>query len=496
MVAANPQARVIWSPLPGSQEEFLRCPLQECLLHGSRGPGKSDALLMDFAQHVGQGHGAAWRGVIFRETYPQLADLVAKSEKWFRLIFPDAELNRSRMEWRFAGGETLMFRHMKRPEDYWSHHGQEYPWIAFDELCNWATPECYLRMFSCNRSSRPGVPRKIRAATNPYGKGTNWVRERFGLHGEWWRTKVIQGAKDRDGKPEPARAAIHGHLRENRFLLEADPLYARTVMASATNKAMAAAWLNGDWNVIAGGMFDDVWSFEHNVVRPFEVPATWRIDRAFDWGSSKPFSVGWYAESDGSDLEFPDGRVRATVRGDVFRIAEWYGSTGQPNEGLRMLAVDVAQGIVERELAWGWRDGRASRVKAGPADSAIFTVENGNSIAVDMEQPVRVANAMHQGVAWLPADKRPGSRKAGWEQLRAMIRAAKPEDRRPRETPGLFVVGDRCPHFMRTFLSLPRDERDPDDVDTDAEDHIADEVRYRIRSAGARVTTSRSTGLY
>ena len=133
--------RVVWAPLPGSQEEFLSCPLQECLLHGSRGPGKSDALLMDFAQHVGRGHGAAWRGVLFRETYPQLADIVAKSQKWFRLIFPDAEFNRGRMEWVFATGEVLMFRHMRVPDDYLAQHGQEYQWIAWDELTHWAIPE-------------------------------------------------------------------------------------------------------------------------------------------------------------------------------------------------------------------------------------------------------------------------------------------------------------------------------------------------------------------
>lgn len=496
MVQAPEGVRVVWAPLPGSQEEFLSCPLQECLLHGSRGPGKSDALLMDFAQGVGRGYGAAWRGVLFRETYPQLADLVAKSEKWFRLIFPDALFNRGRMEWEFATGEVLMFRHMKRPDDYWSHHGQEYPWIAWDELTNWASPECYLRMFSCNRCSVPGVPRRIRSATNPYGKGTNWVKARFRLEGEWWRTQVIDDGKDRDGNPEPPRAAIHGHLKENRHLLEADPDYARTVMAAATNKAMAAAWLNGDWNVIAGGMFDDVWSYEHNNLPRFEIPRSWRIDRAFDWGSSRPFSVGWYAESDGTDLELSDGRCISTVRGDVFRVAEWYGWTGQPNEGLRMLAVDVAKGIVEREVAWGWTDTSGSRVHPGPADSSIYDVENGRSIALDMESPVRIGNVMYPGVQWLRADKRPGSRKQGWEQMRAMIRAAQPQPGTVREEPGFFVVGERNPQFLRTVLSIPRDEKDPDDVDTDAEDHQADEVRYRIRSSGSRVSSGQTVGMY
>lgn len=487
---------VAWAPQPGSQEEFLACPLFEVLYHGTRGPGKTDALLMDFAQGVGRGWGAAWRGILFRETYPQLADVVAKSERWFRSIFPTARLNRARMAWEFETGEVLFFRHMRKADDYWNYHGHEYPWIGWEELTNWSDDRCFKSMFSCCRSSHPSVPRKIRATTNPYGVGHNWVKARYRLHGAWWRTIVTTDALDFDGKPEPPRAAIHGHLSENRILLAADPDYPKTIAAAASNKAMAKAWLDGRWDVVAGGMFDDVWSSDHNIVSRFDVPPTWRIDRAFDWGSSRPFSVGWYAESDGSDLVFRDGRVASTVRGDVFRIAEWYGCTGRANDGLRMLAVDVSRGIVERELMRGWRRGETNRVAAGPADSAIYTIENGRSIALDMEQPVRIDGRVYPGASWAPADKRPGSRKAGWEQMREMISAAKPGESGPRERPGLFVVGDDNPEFLRTVLSLPRDERDPDDVDTDAEDHIADEVRYRIRSSGTRVRSKGTSGMY
>lgn len=489
---------VVWAPQPGSQEEFLACPLFECLYHGTRGPGKTDALLMSFAQYVGRGYGAAWRGVIFRETYPQLADVVAKSERWFRQIFPSARFNRQRMAWEFETGEVLFFRHMRSPEDYWNYHGHEYPFIGWEELTNWADDQCFKAMFSCCRSSTPGVPRMIRATTNPYGVGHNWVKERYRLHGSWWRTIVTLDSKDVEGNIEPPRAAIHGHLSENAILLAADPNYAQTIAASARNKAMAEAWLKGSWDIVAGGMFDDVWSREHNEVAAFVVPETWRIDRAFDWGSSRPFSVGWYAQSDGSDLVLANGRVRSTVRGDTFRIGEWYGWTGRANEGLRMLAVDVAKGIVERELLRGWRRPgvMVSRVRPGPADSSIFTVENGSSIGIDMEKPVRIDGAVFPGVKWTHADKRPGSRKAGWEKMRSMIRGAHPNPDGPREAPGLFVVAEECSQFLRTVLSLPRDPKDLDDVDTDAEDHIADEVRYRVRAAGAVIRQGRTTGMH
>jgi hypothetical protein len=497
-----PQARtvdgmpVIWAPQEGSQAEFLDCPLFEVLYHGTRGPGKTDALLMSFAQHVGKGYGAAWRGVIFRQTYPQLADVQAKSEKWFRLIFPDAKFNRGGMRWEWPTGEVLLFRHMARPEDYWNYHGHEYPFIGFEEVTNWPTDECFTSMFACCRSSNAGVPRMIRATTNPYGVGHNWVKDRYALHGQWWKTVVITDAVDIAGNAQPARCAIHGHIDENRILMAADPNYKQTIIASASNDAMKAAWLDGSWDFVAGGMFDDVWDSSRNVVPVFEIPKAWRIDRAFDWGSSRPFSVGWYAQSDGSDVKLPDGRWVSTVRGDLFRFNEWYGWTGRPNEGRRMLAVDVAKGIVERELLWDLRTRESCRVKAGPADSSIFTVENGVCIAQDMAQPVRLDGVVYKGVSWLPADKRPGSRKLGWEMMRKLIRNARPNERGPRELPGLFVFEGRCPQFLRTVLSLPRDLKDLDDVDTDAEDHIGDEVRYRVRQLGTGVRSGHAVGMF
>lgn len=487
------KGRVVgWAPQEGSQVAFMQCRLLECLFHGTRGPGKTDSLLMAFAQFVGRGYGAAWRGIIFRQTYPQLADVQAKSEKWFRQIWPGAKFNKTKMQWEWPTGEVLMFRHMNAPSDYWNYHGHEYPFIGWEELTNWATDECYKSMFSCCRCSTPGVPRMIRATTNPYGVGHNWVKARWRLEGKWWTTIVISDAKDIEGRPEPARCSIHGHIDENKLLLAADPHYKQTIVASAANPAMAKAWLHGSWAIVAGGMFGDVWSPTVHIVRPFIIPVTWRMDRSFDWGSSKPFSVGWWAESDGCDFQDADGKVRSSVRGDLYRFNEWYGYTGKPNEGKMMLATDIAQGIVEREVQWGIH----GKVRSGPADNSIFDVQNGMCIADDMERRVRLDDGIERhGVSWERANKSPGSRKNGWEQMRKAFKDAMPnKDGRPRENPGLFVF-DRCGNFIRTVPTLPRDEKDMDDVDTKSEDHIGDETRYRVREMGGAARQVRHVGM-
>lgn len=469
-----PVPNVAWAPQPGSQEAFLACPLYEVLYEGTRGPGKTDALIMDFLQDVGVGWGAEWRGIMFRQTYPQLSDVIAKTQKWIPQIFPGAKYNKVEHTWNFPDGEQLLLRHMKSESDYWNYHGHAYPWIGWEELTNWPNDRCYKVMMSCCRSTTHGMPRKYRATTNPYGPGHNWVKLRWQLPHS--RGKIIRGTVDKDGNVEPPRVAIHGNIRENRILLDADPEYINRIKAAARNPGEEAAWLEGSWDITSGGMFDDIWDSSLHVLPPLPVsavPRTWRIDRSFDWGSSKPFSVGWWAESNGEPIEY-GGKIIGAVRGDIIRIGEWYGWNGEPNTGVRMLASDIAQGILDREEDMGLK----GRVKPGPADSSIFDVANGKSVATDMSK---------KNVRWESADKRPGSRKQGWEQIRKMLKAAYPNPRgEPREEPGFWVT-ENCDQFLRTMPTLPRSERDPDDVNTDAEDHIADEVRYRVRRKSTSV---------
>ena len=266
----------IWEPQPGSQALFLSCPIFEVLYEGTRGPGKTDALLMDFLQHVGTGLGSDWRGVMFRRSHPELADVIAKATKWFKRIFPKAEYNKVEKTWTFPAGEQLLLRHIKTVDDYWSYHGHAYPWIAWEELTNWPDDGPYRKMMSCSRSSNPSVPRKYRATCNPYGVGHNWVKRRFRLPA--CRGVVIRDAVDTEGQPEPPRVAVHGNIFENRILLDADPDYVSRLRASARNSSEMRAWIYGDWDIVAGGMFDDVWQPRRHTVEPFRIPASWRSE--------------------------------------------------------------------------------------------------------------------------------------------------------------------------------------------------------------------------
>ena len=437
----------------------------------------TDALLMDYAQHVGRGYGPEWRGIIFRRTFPELSDVTQKAKLWFKQIWPASEFNVQKMLWQWPTGETLYFRHILRDDDYLDYIGHAYPWIAFEELVTWPTPTNYLAMMACNRSSVAGIPLHYRSTTNAYGPGHNWIKKRWRLPVTGGRVvgPTITNSVNKDGLPEPPRCAIRSSLSENKIMLYAQPDYAIKVAASAANAAQRAAWLEDNWDITAGGMFDDLWQDAVHVVPdiPFELlidaaKAGWFLNRAYDHGQSKPFSVGWWAVSNGEPIRFPSGRLVGEKKGDLIRFNEWYGWTGEDDEGLRMSATDIARGIKDREKEmklWGI-------IKKGPADSAIFAAYDGvKSVAKDMAA---------QAIYWDTVDKSGGSRHQGWQQIRKLLKAALPSEHGPREEPGLFVC-ERCVQFRRAVPCLSRADKDPDDVNSATEDHIGDETRYRCR---------------
>jgi len=466
----------VWFAQPGSQEAFLRCPIFEALLAGNRGGGKTDTLLMDFAQHVGRGYGAEWNGILFRRTFPELDDVISKSLKWFHQIWPNAEYNKQAKTWTWKTGETLKFRHISRPNEYWSYHGHAYPWIGFEELTTWPNSECYTPLFSLCRSSHMQVAKlaRVRATTNPYGPGHNWVKKRFGLPIEAGRVvgPIIRDTRTdiREDERDKPRVAIRSSLAENKIMLLAQPNYVQTLRAAARNDAELAAWIEGSWDITSGGMFDDIWDEKIHVIPDIPIvelrKSGWLLNRAYDHGQSKPFSVGWWAESNGEPIEV-GGRRIGEVRGDLILFSEYYGCTGEEDEGLNLPAREIARQIKEREKEMGLR----GRIKRGPADSSIFArVDGMKTVAGDMRK---------EGIYWDSVDKSPGSRKQGWQQLRTRLKGAIPE-KGEREYPGIFIC-ECCRDWRRTVPCLPRDDKDLDDVNTKVEDHAGDMTRYRLR---------------
>jgi hypothetical protein len=438
----------------------------EILYGGAAGGGKS---------HLMRVAAIAWcvavpglQVYLFRRTYPDLFKNHMTGPGSFPVLLADwilhgvAWIDWGKMQVRLRNGSCIHLCHCQHEKDVYHYQGAEIHVLLIDELTQWSS-DMYRFLRSRLRLGGLKIPPAFQGlfprallGANPGGIGHNWVKASFVTIAA--ALAITRVAKDEGGM---LRQFIPALLEDNPTLLDNDPDY-ESKLEGLGSAALVRAMRLGDWDIVEGGFFDDLWDKRVHVIKPFLIPRCWRIDRSFDWGSSKPFSVGWWAESDGTTA--PNGKKYP--RGTLFRIDELYGWDGKrPNVGTKQLASDVAKAIKAKEKAW--RTALGYVVHPGPADPSIYAVEDGHSIADSMAKA---------GVTWVEGDNTPGSRKTGWERMRELMSAA---TKKPMEEPGLFVF-ETCLQFVRTVPVLPRDQHNPEDIDTKAEDHTADEARYRV----------------
>lgn len=449
----------------------------EILYGGAAGGGKSH--LMRIAMLWWCCHVPGLQCYLFRRVSEDLVKNHVEGTSGFRALLTEfiesghVRFNDQKGTIGFWNGSKIFLCHCQYEKDRFKYQGAEIHVLCIDELTHF-TDTIYRYLRGRVRVGELEVPDeyegifpRIICGSNPGGVGHNWVKA------AWIDLAppmaITQMPEEEGGM---LRQYIPAKLEDNPTLIKKDPHYLAR-LSGLGNAALVRAMRDGDWDIVAGGALDDVWDRTRHVITPFEIPHSWMVDRSFDWGSSKPFSVGWWAESDGTEATLRDGTKKTWPKGTVFRIAEFYGWNGRPNEGCKLLAVEVARKV--REIEHHIFPKRS--VTPGPADPAIFAAENGVCIADDMARA---------GVRWVPADNRPGSRASGLEAIRRMLKAGLSF---PMEEPGLFVF-DTCTHFIRTVPVLPRDERKTDDVDSDAEDHVYDESRYRLMRRKSTTTVS------
>lgn len=463
---------VIWKPFPGAQRKFLSCPAWECLLHGNRGGGKTDVLIMDYLKGVGKGYGSDYKGLLLREATTELGDVITKCNKWIPRIFPTAKYNGSKKIWTFEGGETLWLNYARTLADYEQYHGHEYPWIGWEELTNHPMPDVYLKLMSCNRSSNKDIVPRYRATCNPSGPGHQWVKARFidvVKAGKIFRELIEVEYPDPNGviikkSISITRTHVQSRASENKALMDADPLYMAKIFAlTQDNEMLRKAWIDGSWDLIIGGFFTDVWDKNIHILDPFSIPYTWKLRRSFDWGSSKPWGVSYGFESNGEQPDYDD--IPYIPKGSVIIPSEIYGWNGNVNEGDRATSQEIAERVINVDDSLYTEYGLPCH--PGPADTSIYEVRDGTSIG---------ANLSSHGCRWTRAYKGPGSRISGWSLIRQMLSAAKRQD--PNK-PHLYFFAPAA-HHIRTLPLMQRDPKNPEDIDTELEDHLMDSLRYLL----------------
>lgn len=442
-------SRIVWRPQQGPQHAFITCPVFEVVYGGARGGGKTDASLGEWALHAKRFKEHA-KGLFVRRTRVALEPTIERAKQIFVPLGATWQEQKSRFVW--PNGAILYFRYLERDADADNYQGHDYTRVYIEELTQFPTDGPVNKLKATLRSAA-GVPTGFRATCNPGGPGHTWVKSRYIDPGPFRIVKESFRNPFDDTEVELSRVFIPAKLSDNPLLLLNDPLYVAKLQ-TAGSVQLVKAWLDGDWNIIEGAFFD-CWS-ERNIVRPFEVPKDWLRFRSMDWGSARPFSVGWWAVA-------PDPFSAGSItipRGALVRYREWYGSTGKPNEGLKLTAEQVAEGVKSRELN--------DKITYGVADPSIFREDGGPSIGERMRRT---------GVHWRPADNArvPGSgAMGGWDQMRARMIG-------DESGPQLFVF-ETCRDFIRTVPVLQHDPHRPEDLDTEGEDHTADEARYGCMS--------------
>jgi hypothetical protein len=421
---------ISWQPHPGPQTEFCSRGEFEVLYGGAAGGGKTDCLIAEASRDI---ENPKYNGLILRRTFPQLQEIIDRCFQWYPGL--GGIYRSTEHRWYFPSGAKINLGHMQHGPDKYSYQGKEYSTICFDE-CTQFESDQYLYLFSRCRSTEPELRPRVLSTTNPGGISHRFFKERFIDIGPPGVTYI-------DTSTGLSRVFIPGKLTDNPTLLESDPTYVSRLQALPNLERMRL--LEGVWDLFEGQVFRELSQRVHGC-DPFPIPPEWEKFLSFDWGYSKPFSVGWYA------VDFD---------GIVYRYREWYGcQPGESDKGVRMTSTEVARGILERER---------EKIKYRVADPACWNPQvrkdktMGPSIVEDMGR---------EGVYFLKADN---NRELGKLQVHQRLRLD--EEEKPQ-----FLIFNNCKAFWNTFPELRADEKNDEDVDTRQEDHVYDEVRYALMS--------------
>lgn len=452
------------------------------LNHGTRGGGKTDGVLWEIKQEIDKGFGADFKAIIFRINYKDLEDIVDKTENFFvNTLEYDCKMVRgAQLTLKFATGEKILFRIMRNINDCSKYHGHGYQFILFEECTLWKDfVEIMNIMLSCLRSpynkkyqsqirnnKKNKLIMKLRMTTNPYGVGKSVVKRRF------IDNKINGKAYVENGITHINffSSYIENPYIENSYILN---------FVNLLNKEMLSAYVFGDWNGQSSGCFGDLWKPEVFCLDSFRIPAGWTVNRSMDWGTAEPYSVLYWAESNGEEAYyytgFNENKKKVTFcppEGTLILLYEMYGN--DKDKGANIGTGENASVVADKMLLI------EEYIKKNLMESNV--IEDGeadNSICADTGHLHTVEDLFNdKGIYWLKSDKSKGSRVRGVANMLNIMQdtIAKESSRRH-----LYVFSENCPNWISNVMSLERDPNNPEDVKTKGvPDHDWDATKYRL----------------
>jgi len=417
------RGKALYTPT-AKQLVFHNAGARNVLYGGAAGGGKSHALRWDaYIRCLAR---ANYRCLLLRRTYPELESTHLEMVPVDLAEGLPGEFLKSDRKVTFPNGSLLRFGHCEDEAAVGKYLSTEYDAIYFDELVTF-TEKQFLMIRSRARSTKPGVKPVIRAGTNPGGPESHWVRRRF-----IWQD--ITAKEDPRYRPEdylyvPATLDDNPHIDQAEYAANLESL----------PEELARAYRFGDWDIFPGQYFGE-WRKDRHLSRE-HVEHAREHPRVLlmDYGYVKPGYVGWM-------VHLPEGHAYLEDEYVPVRVS--------PHEqGVEIGLRTKARGL--KRLLYLVYDWQMETPSQDTGERIIETVRRG----------IRAA-----GVAVGPrkADK---DRVNGWPRFRAWLKDA------PDGQPWL-TVSPQCKYAARTIPALVSDGTNPEDVDSDGEDHAADALRY------------------
>lgn len=431
-----------WRPFPGPQTLFQQLGCYEALFGGAKGPGKTETIIREGLRQV---NNPKYRACIFRRTFPQLGECIDRTFKYFKRLganYSDKDIQLKLPAWTFPSGSKYAFSHLQHEKDKYNHQGKEWHYLGFDQLEQF-TQSQYLYMLAQNRSSDPSIWCYTRSSANPGSVGHGWVKRRFidpfaekpGVIKHFRKDEFDEDVEcSKDHPDSMSRCYVPSTLQDNPALLQNDPLYVRRLKMLSLDEQRA--FILGDWDAFAGQFFT-MWRRSIHVAQK-PIVKEFRKFLSLDYGFSCPSSVGWW---------------QVDYDGKLHRYRELY-KEGMTYEKLARTVMEMTPD-----------DERMDYCVADPAIWGDFSRHKEGAKGETGAETMQ--NVFGSFSTIMRADN---NRLPGWGRMR--IRLERSE----------LTCDPSCKASIRTIPDMVHDETRVEDLNSDGEDHAADDWRYAVMS--------------
>lgn len=327
-------------------------------------------------------------------------------------------------EFIFPNGSRIVLGYCAAESDVLQYQGQAYDVIFLEEATQF-TEYQYQTLTESNRPSghcKEGFSPRMYFTCNPGGVGHTWVKRLF-----------IDKHYRQAERPEDY-TFIKSLVYDNKFLMESDPDYVRTLQNLPEDRRRAM--LDGDWDVFEGQYFNE-FNRKVHTIEPFEIPKDWRRYVSMDYGLDM-LAAYWIAVDNW---------------GKAYVYKELYKSDLIISDAAKAIKTMTGKDNIYQILA--------------PPDLWNRRQETGKSVA-DIFRDNGLM--LHRAVS---------DRVRGWYALKEWLKPYK--DEQDIDTAKL-VIFKNCVNLIRTLPQLQYDPRNPNDVANEPHEltHAPDAIRYFI----------------